>query len=57
MNPRKYPRTLAEAFGPYTSHHITEPRERRWQDWALYAVAVLGLVVIVFFARPVLGVQ
>ena len=57
MNPRKHPRTLSEAFGPYTSHHITEPRERRWQDWALYAVAVLGLVVIVFFARPVLGVQ
>jgi hypothetical protein len=26
MNTRKYPRTMQEAFGPYTSFHIDEPK-------------------------------
>lgn len=29
MNTRRHPRTLNEAFGPYTSHHIEEPRPAR----------------------------
>jgi hypothetical protein len=28
MNTRKYPRTMQEAFGPYTSFHIDEPKMR-----------------------------
>jgi hypothetical protein len=27
MNNRKFPRTLNEAFGPYTSREFTEPME------------------------------
>lgn len=28
MTRDRYPRTLAEAFGPHTSQHIDEPDER-----------------------------
>lgn len=52
MNTRRYPRTLQEAFGPYTDHNIQpmrEPRGRHRQDWALYVVAVVALVAIVIF--------
>lgn len=50
MNTRRYPRTMAEAFGPYTSNDLQpmrEPRGRYAQDWALYVVAVIGLAVVV----------
>ena len=50
MNPRRYPRTLQEAFGPYASgpiHPMREPRSRHRQDWCLYVVAVVALIVIV----------
>lgn len=50
MNTRRYPRTMAEAFGPYTSNELQpmrEPRGRHAQDWALYVVAVIGLAVVV----------
>ena len=30
MQTRKYPRTMQEAFGPYTSNHIEERNEFRW---------------------------
>lgn len=49
MNTRRYPRTMAEAFGPYTSnelHPMREPRARHAQDWILYAVAVVAVVVV-----------
>lgn len=54
MNPRKYPRTMQEAFGPYTDDRLEEqdyPIETGWQEivvviasliafWALVALAV-----------------
>lgn len=49
MNTRRYPRTLQEAFGPYTTNDLQpmrEPRVRR-ADWALYLVACIALAVIV----------
>ena len=49
MNARRYPRTLQQAFGPYTDstlHPMREPRNRRRQDWALYVVAVVAAVVL-----------
>ena len=30
MQTRKYPRTMQEAFGPYTSNRIEERNEFRW---------------------------
>jgi len=30
MQTRKYPRTMQEAFGPYTSNRIEERNESRW---------------------------
>ena len=30
MQTRKYPRTMQEAFGPYTSNQIEERNEFRW---------------------------
>lgn len=42
MNTRRHPRTLQEAFGPYTSRQIDEPkRPTPAQDIALYVLAVL----------------
>lgn len=46
MNPRRHPRTLAEAFGPYTSRRIDEPRDT-WR-WAVPVYAA-ALVAAVFF--------
>lgn len=46
MNTRRYPRTLQEAFGPYTSNHIEEPKERRYQDWAVWAVVAFFVSLV-----------
>lgn len=47
MNTRKYPRTLNEAFGPYTSREFNEPREYSRGFIVAYAVtAVMALLVI-----------
>ena len=36
---RKHPRTLQQAFGPYTSNVITEePGPINWWAWAVFAV-------------------
>lgn len=46
---QRAPRTLAESFGPYTSHQLEpmpEPRNRHAQDWCIYACAVVALVAI-----------
>ena len=44
MQTRKYPRTLTEAFGPYTSQHITETQPPMdWQD----KVVTIGCFVVV----------
>jgi hypothetical protein len=47
MNTRKYPRTMQEAFGPYTSHQI-EDREERYKvtDLVIYALFVVVLFLV-----------
>lgn len=46
MNTRRHPRTMAEAFGPYTSHDLQPMRESRpyspawWIAMAAIAVAI-----------------
>jgi len=50
-NTRRYPRTLQEAFGPYTSNKIDEPRKRRIPLVAkLLAVVYVIAVIVVAFA-------
>ena len=55
MNTRSYPRTLQQAFGPYTSNQIEEPqREYDWQDKVVMtgcAIAFTAFLVIVFVWR------
>lgn len=48
MNTRRYPRTLNEAFGPYTSSHIEEKPTGYSLAWwlAVCACAVACAVVI-----------
>lgn len=42
MNTRKHPRTLDEAFGPYTSHKIHEPpTDYPWAWWACLTIIAL----------------
>ncbi|CAB5144479.1 hypothetical protein UFOVP147_15 [uncultured Caudovirales phage] len=48
MNTRKYPRTLNEAFGPYTSPYITEtdpPMD--WQDVVVLVGCLICLVCVI----------
>jgi len=50
MNARRHPRTLAEAFGPYTTNDIEPMREPRdysttWW-WAMWAVAAVTVILI-----------
>ncbi len=33
MNARRFPRTLAEAFGPYTNSVIHEPPKAVFESW------------------------
>jgi hypothetical protein len=52
MNARKYSRTMAEAFGPYTSNELlpmAEPRRRIRQDWVLYLVSFVAVLAVLFF--------
>lgn len=46
MNARRYPRTLQEAFGPYTSQHVQEPGTGRMSrgDKAFTWFCALALV-------------
>ena len=48
MNPRRHPRSMSEAFGPYTDNTLQPMSEARRlrADWALYIVAVVALIVI-----------
>ena len=51
MNSRKYPRTLVEAFGPYTSRDFTEDPMPKADRIAVAAsaigfLALIGLVAI-----------
>jgi hypothetical protein len=47
MNPRRYPRTINEAFGPYVDDNLHEMWVQR--SWLLSDVAVIciGLIVII----------
>ena len=52
MNTRKYPRTMAEAFGPYTSNQLEPmPEADTANDVALVlaAVAAVALTVVALF--------
>ena len=51
MNPRRHPRTMAEAFGPYTSNDMAPLPDRgrvysrAW--WiTVYVLTIIALVVI-----------
>ena len=46
----KHPRTLSEAFGPYTSHHIDEDPDLAevWTFWLAVSVTVLLATLIVW---------
>ena len=52
MNTRRHPRTLTEAFGPYTSntlHPMPDPRDyspRWWTAIALVAIAAVFAIAI-----------
>lgn len=51
---RRHPRTLAEAFGPYTSTHIEEPpAPRTWRHRiaeACYFIAALAIFALMLTA-------
>ena len=52
MNTRKYPRTMAEAFGPYTSNQLEPmPEADTVTDVALVlaSVAAVALTVVALF--------
>ena len=50
MNPRKYPRTMQEAFGPYTSFTIDEPRRPiDLEDKIVIVGSAIALVTLVVF--------
>jgi len=49
MNNDRHPRTMQQAFGPYTDNQLLpmrEPRRRTTQDIALVIVGILALVVV-----------
>ena len=49
MNTRRHPRTMAEAFGPYTSHDLQPMRQRETssKEIALYIVALVCVLLFV----------
>ena len=53
LQTRRYPRTMVEAFGPYTTNHIDEPGEDS-NLLALLACVCVGLVCLVAAAAGVL---
>lgn len=55
MQTRKFPRTLAEAFGPYETGPIHDPHQRQdWFDAFIVVLSVVGIVAV--FALVVGGV-
>jgi hypothetical protein len=48
MNTRKYPRTMNEAFGPYSNGPIHEPsRPMDWQDRVVLTAAVIAAICVI----------
>ncbi len=56
MNTRRYPRTLSEAFGPYTSTQIEDPDKRRFARQDRIVVRFCCAVVLVLVGMVVGGV-
>lgn len=53
MNTRKHPRTMQEAFGPYTTHELHEPKseDEGWLWWAcIVGLSVAAAVAIAWTA-------
>lgn len=53
MQTRKYPRTMSEAFGPYTSNQLSAPKDTDygWLWWAsMVVISVFSVVLIVVTA-------
>ena len=53
MNARRHPRTMREAFGPYTSdelHPMRDNRKTPAHEVVLYVVAVVAVVVVAVLA-------
>lgn len=51
MNTRRHPRTMAEAFGPYTDntlHPMRDTRKTPAHEIALYVVALAAVVAVIF---------
>jgi len=52
MNPRKFPRTMQQAFGPYTDHRIYEPVQPMHRNDKIVttacAVALACLLALLF---------
>jgi len=47
MNTRRHPRTLQEAFGPYTSRDISDPKGETPAWWtAIVCIAAVGAVIV-----------
>lgn len=46
---RRHPRSLNEAFGPHTSHIITEPQEHSDWDGVVIILGCIAAVAIVYF--------
>lgn len=53
MNARRHPRTMTEAFGPYTDdtlHPMRDNRKTPAHEVALYLVSVVAVVVVAVLA-------
>lgn len=55
-NTRRYPRTLNQAFGPYTSNQVEEPRDPNGFRWTPVRIALaltyLAAIVTLIFVIP-----
>jgi hypothetical protein len=48
MTTKKHPRTLQEAFGPYTSEYVyDDDDDTNWWWWAVWVVLAIGVGVLI----------
>ena len=48
MTTKKHPRTLQEAFGPYTSEYVyDDDDDTNWGWWAVWVVLAIGVGVLI----------